>query len=305
MVALVAEPLADLAHREPRDADEAVDLLLVGELAEQETVLQSGELLLRLLALVEVGVEEGVDGRPGAGRAARRGGRGRFGRGGRRVLHFEGGGVAGGGVGVVCARAVSAAAPLSFAVTFRRFGVCGALGLRGYFALARFDAAVAGFADIGALGVCVAGSVAVALVIAVCISTSVFTTDTAHPAISMITASKTKVDDTRLTAANDAACGPGPAPAAITVADDAAPCAAAAAAHSPHHHAHTFVGHQGRSRPRLHHGPGRRLRLRRDGQGHGSAADLDAVGHYGLRDDYASLAHQRSLQDVRDPSGSQ
>lgn len=76
VVAAVAEPLADLAHRQPRQRDQALHLVLVGELAQLEAVLQRAQLLLRLLAFVEARVQEGAEGRPRAAARGRRGGGG-------------------------------------------------------------------------------------------------------------------------------------------------------------------------------------------------------------------------------------
>lgn len=70
MVAPVTEPLADLSYCESSQCYEAVDLLLVGKLADLKTILQSVELLLRFLALVKTGVKECVNWCPGARRAA-------------------------------------------------------------------------------------------------------------------------------------------------------------------------------------------------------------------------------------------
>lgn len=61
MVAPVTEPLADLSYCEPSQSYEAINLLLVRKLIGLKTVLQSIELLLRLLALVKAGVEECVN----------------------------------------------------------------------------------------------------------------------------------------------------------------------------------------------------------------------------------------------------
>ncbi len=81
MVAAVTEPLADFSYCEPRQSNEAVHLLLVGKLADVKTVLQSVELLLRLLALVKAGVQERVNRCPRARCAAWRS----CGRGGGRL----------------------------------------------------------------------------------------------------------------------------------------------------------------------------------------------------------------------------
>lgn len=127
--------------------------------------------------------------------------------------------------------------------------------------------------------------------------------DTVYLTITMITASKTKVDDTSLTATGNTASDPSCTPTTITAANDVAP--STAAAHCPHHHADAFVCHQGCSRSGLHHGAGCCLGLWCDSQGNRSTANLDTIGHYRLCDNYPSLANKRSLQDVRDPCGSQ
>ncbi len=187
-----------------------------------------------------------------------------------------------------------------FAVTVIRFAVCGVFAFCGYFVVTVHNAGAVGFADISVLSVYMAGNITIALVIAV--SAAVFTIDTAHLRINMITASQTKVDDTSLTASNNTTSASSPTPTTIT-ANDLAP--STAAAHRPHHHADAFICHQGCCRSGLHHGAGCCLGLRCDGQSHRSTADLDTVCHYRLRDDYPSLADKRALQDVRDPSSPQ
>lgn len=318
MVAPVTEPLADFSNCEPSQSNEAINLLLVGKLADLKTILQSVELLLRLLAFVKAGVKECVYWCSGARRAAwrscRRGGR-RFGGRGRCILHFDGWRVTGGEIDIICAYAscIFVAATISifallsitarFAVIVNKFAVCGVFAICGNFVVTLHTAGVVGFSDISLLSIYRAGNITITLVTAVCISIAVLTTDTAHLTITMTTASKAKVDDTSLTASTNTASAPSPTPTNITVANDVAP--STAAAHCPHHHADAFICHQGCRGSGLHRGTGCCLGLWCDSQGHRSAANLDTIGHYRLRDNYPSLADKRSLQDMRDPCGSQ
>lgn len=154
------------------------------------------------------------------------------------------------------------------------------------------------FDNVIVLGVNIACNIAFVFVLAICLDTVGFTVDSAHLSTAMIATSETKVDDTSLTAGDDAAGAPSPSLTTFT-ADDGAP--SAAAAYRSHHHADAFVSHQGRSRSRLHHGAGCRLGLWCDSQGHRGTADVDAVCHHRLCNDNSSLADKRALQDMWDP----